>query len=331
MYKIAKAREDERRALFHNTATKMRLSDAIVEKDFWVCWTLDYLFHQSAWQNSFAFKGGTSLSKCYGLIKRFSEDIDLILDWRQIGYSADEPWVHRSVTQQDKFCKEMNRRTAAFLSEQFVPTLRKDFTELLHDSFDVSIDEMDSQTVSFNYPRCFQPRYLLSSLRLEIGALAAWTPAITNEIKPFAAEEYARLFEKPTTSILTVSAERTFWEKVTILHKEAFRHNGNLPGRYSRHYYDLYCMVHSPVAETAFSDLNLLKRVVDFKARFYRSNTARYDLASPGTIKLLPPDNCLAALEDDYRQMADMIFSDKPSFAEIMVAIQQLESKINSL
>ena len=82
MRKIACLPDDDRRELFRNTADKMGLNDAIVEKDFWVCFTLDYLFHRCPWKDSITFKGGTSLSKAFNLISRFSEDIDLILDWR---------------------------------------------------------------------------------------------------------------------------------------------------------------------------------------------------------------------------------------------------------
>ena len=82
MYKIAKLSKRDRQELIIATASKMKVAEAIVEKDFWVCWTLDYLFHESQWKEHFAFKGGTSLSKCFNLIDRFSEDIDLILDWR---------------------------------------------------------------------------------------------------------------------------------------------------------------------------------------------------------------------------------------------------------
>ena len=103
MRNIARLSDNDRRELFRNTADKMGLNDAIVEKDFWVCFTLDYLFHRSPWKESITFKGGTSLSKAFHLISRFSEDIDLILDWRVLGYGKDEPWEKRSNTKQDAF------------------------------------------------------------------------------------------------------------------------------------------------------------------------------------------------------------------------------------
>ena len=91
MKNVAILSNDERQELFRNTADKMGLHDAIIEKDFWVCYTLDYLFHRSKWKKCIAFKGGTSLSKAFHLIHRFSEDIDLILDWQVIGYRKEEP------------------------------------------------------------------------------------------------------------------------------------------------------------------------------------------------------------------------------------------------
>lgn len=108
--------------IFRNTADKMGLNDAIVEKYFWVCFTLDYLFHRCPWKDSITFKGGTSLSKAFNLISRFSEDIDLILDWHVLGYGKLEPWENRSNTKQDAFNKEANNRAEIFLAEQFCPT-----------------------------------------------------------------------------------------------------------------------------------------------------------------------------------------------------------------
>lgn len=106
MIQVARFSDNDKRRLFRNTADKMGLNDAIVEKDFWVCFTLDYLFHRSPWKDAITFKGGTSLSKAFNLISRFSEDIDLILDWRILGYGKDEPWEKRSNTKQDAFNKE---------------------------------------------------------------------------------------------------------------------------------------------------------------------------------------------------------------------------------
>lgn len=207
MRNIARLSDNDRRELFRNTADKMGLNDAIVEKDFWVCFTLDYLFHRSPWKESITFKGGTSLSKAFHLISRFSEDIDLILDWRVLGYGKDEP---------------------------------------------------------------------------------------------YAAKYYPKIFEQKETAILTVSPERTFWEKATILHHKANRpEHLEMPQRYSRHYYDLYRMAATPVKETAFSRLDLLKKVVDFKMKFYPRAWAKYPEAVPGTLKLLPPEYRFAALEAD--------------------------------
>jgi len=332
MQNIAKISEKDRKALFHNTASKMGMTDAIIEKDFWVCYMLDYLFHRCKWKDNIAFKGGTSLSKSFGLIERFSEDIDLILDWRVIGYEKDEPWEERSNTKQDIFNKEANARTEAFLKDSFLPDVLRDLETELAAPINCYIEKDDPQTVVFAYNRSFEDRSILPIIRLEIGALAAWTPAEEKAITPYAAEQYPHLFKQAGTDVLTVLPERTFWEKVTILHREANRPEDKpFPTRYSRHYYDLYCMYNSPVKDKAFSDLDLLDRVVKFKEKFYCCPWAKYENAKAGTTKLMPPDFNIKALEDDYKHMQNMIFGTKPSFDEIMATIKLLEAEINSL
>ncbi|MCR5782624.1 MAG: nucleotidyl transferase AbiEii/AbiGii toxin family protein [Clostridia bacterium] len=332
MRKIAVIEANEREALFRNTAAKMRISEAVIEKDFWVCYMLDYLFHRCAWKDNLAFKGGTSLSKAYDLIKRFSEDIDLILDWRVLGYGIDEPWEQRSNTKQDAFNKEANERVEAFLRDVFLPAIKKDLTEELTLPVTCEIDPRDGQTVKFSYPNGFSDTAILQEIRLEIGALAAWTPAAEQTIIPYSAEYYGSVFEQPSTQILTVLPERTFWEKVTILHREAFRsENSTLPNRYSRHYYDLYCMAKSPVKDRALADNALLARVVAFKDKFYRCPWARYDLAKRGAMRLMPPEYNIAKLRDDYEHMQNMIFGEKPSFDTILVSIRNLENEINTV
>ncbi len=331
MRRIAVIEAKEREALFRNTAAKMGISEAVVEKDFWVCFLLDYLFHRSAWKNNLAFKGGTSLSKAYDLIKRFSEDIDLILDWRVLGYKKDEPWAERSNTKQDAFNKEANERAKAFFGAEFLPAIKRDLSEELALPVRCDLDPQDGQTVRFIYPNSFSDTAILQEIRLEIGALAAWTPAAEQTITSYSAEYYGRVFEQPSTRILTVLPERTFWEKVTILHREAFRDESRpLPARYSRHYYDLFCMMNSPVKHRALADNELLSRVVTFKDKFYRCPWARYDLAKRGTLRLMPPEYNVPKLKEDYAHMQNMIFGEKPTFDDILLTIAKLEKSINA-
>lgn len=332
MRNIAKINEKDRKALFQNTAAKMGLTNAIIEKDFWVCFMLDYLFHRSEWKNSIAFKGGTSLSKSYGLIERFSEDIDLILDWRVIGFTTNEPWKERSNTKQDIFNKEANHRTEEFLKEIFMPSVIADLQAELDTTVNCYIEESDPQTVVFAYNRSFEDVSILPVIRLEIGALAAWTPAEVKPITPYTAVQYPKLFTDPKTDILTVLPKRTFWEKVTILHREAYRpEDKTFPARYSRHYYDLYCMMNSPVKNDAFADTQLLDKVVQFKEKFYRCPWAKYEEAKVGTMKLMPPERNLQILKDDYEHMQNIIFGDKPDFDIILKGIEQLEKEINEI
>ena len=330
MNKVAKLSNDERQILFRNTSQKIGIHEAIIEKDFWVCFMLDYLFHKCKWKDAFTFKGGTSLSKCYNLIKRFSEDIDLILDWRVLGYSKDEPWIDRSNTKQDRFNKEANERAEVFIEEQLLPVIIADISEILGEQANLYIDDSDRQTICFAYPKIFNNEGILQIIRLEIGALAAWTPSKEKVISPYVTEIYPHVFEQPITTILTAAAERTFWEKVTILHHEANRpENLDMPKRYSRHYYDLYCIAHSENKIEAFNNLELLKKVVEFKMKFYPRKWARYEDAIPGTIKLMPPSYRIAELEKDYISMSEMMFGEYPTFVELVRYIEELEKEIN--
>ena len=140
------------------------------------------------------------------------------------------------------------------------------------------------------------------------------------------------LREQPSTDILTVLPERTFWEKITILHREAFRtEDKEFPPRYSRHYYDLYRMMQTEVKDNALVDNDLLTKVVNFKDKFYHCTWARYDLAKRGTMRLMPPEYNLNKLRDDYEHMQNMLFGEKPSFEEIMDGIAKLEEEINTV
>jgi hypothetical protein len=329
MQTVAILSKEERKELFLASSVKMKVNQAIIEKDFWVCWTLDQIFQVSRFSNIFAFKGGTSLSKAYNLINRFSEDIDLILDWRVLGYEKEEPWKERSNTKQEKFNKEANIRTVEFLKKKFVPAFQNQISEKLQENISIRAD--DEQNVYFSYPKCFEDSYILPEIRLEIGPLASWFPMEMKEIEPYAAIYYPNVFSHSTTTIPTVSAERTFWEKATILHQEAQRDiRGNPPSRHSRHYYDFYKLLNSPIKNIAIRNLDLLKDVVSFKMRFYRCPWARYDLAKLGTLRLIPSEQHIKVLKQDYENMKTMFFAEVPTFLEILDEIRCVEVEYNS-
>ena len=330
MYKIVQLPKQEFNTYLLNTAAKKNLNVAIVEKDFWVCLTLDYLFQYSKWKDAFAFKGGTCLSKVYHAIERFSEDIDLILDWRILGYTIDEPWQKRSNTKQLQFIEESRQRLYRFLKTEFLDDFMQGMKNLTGISINAYIDPNDPGTVIFAYPSMHSDPSILNVIKLEIGILASWMPLTSGFVASFVAEVYPTLFAVSKTRVNVTTIERTFWEKATILHQEAFRPvDSKVPLRYSRHYYDLFCLCKKGIDKYALNDSNLLNEVSEFKMKFYPRRWARYDLAKFGSIHLLPPQHSIEQLEKDYLAMQKMIYGERPSFKEILQVIGELEKQIN--
>ena len=331
MDKIANLNNSQRKELFTETAVKKGINPAVIEKDFWVCWVLKHLFSIDEIKSKIVFKGGTTLSKVFGIIERFSEDIDLVLDWELLGYGPNgkDPYdKYSSKTQQDKFNKKVDSLAAEYIKCNFCPMLEK----LKEHCSEVtwSIDQNDPHCVNITYPVSFDEAYIRPQVVLEIGPLAAWVPSQKYRIKSYAAEMFPQLFKNPDCEVLAIKAERTFWEKATILHQEAHR-AGLAKARYSRHYYDLSQLARSSIKEKAFKNIQLLNDVCVFKQRFYPSSWAKYDLAKPGSFKLMPTSINVSELKKDYKSMQVMIFGNKPSFDSILDTLHELENEINSI
>jgi hypothetical protein len=331
MKEIARLSPAELTDLYNATAVVTDMPVAVVEKDFWVCYTLDHLFQRSDFREGIVFKGGTSLSKAFGLISRFSEDIDLILDWRMLGYGLDEPWAERSNTAQDKFKLESIERTNTYLAEEFAPKLKASLSEEL--GFEAKVYPSSAEeTVIFEYSRIHDISATLDVIRLEVGPLAAWTPTVEATITPYIAEHGPQVFARRSASVTTVTPERSFWEKISILHQEANRPGSKrMPPRYSRHYYDVYRLGNSMVKASALANPGLLDKVMLFKMKFYRSPWACFEDAKPGTLRLVPPEYRMPDLAADYQAMQDMLMGDRPTLDEIMECLKQMEHEINSL
>ena len=332
MNRFLKLSGEEKREVFQAISLSMGLRPDIVEKDFWVCFMLHHLFHDCKYKDAFVFKGGTSLSKAYHVIERFSEDIDIILDWRKIVPTDDNPWNDRSKTKQDQYNKLVNAKAAEFYASDLVPCLNRELEEVLGKGQWIAVDENDEMVINFYYPQLFEVEYLRDKVRLEIGPLAEWLPSHVTDIQSFVSEKYPQLFDRKVTEILTIDVERTFWEKLTILHKMAnFPVNKNLPPRYARHLYDVYCMMNSPVKEQAFARKELLEKDVIFKQKFYYAKSAHYETATLKEISLIPANHIMDAVKQDYAAMKNMIYGDYPGFETIIEQLKELEMEVHNL
>lgn len=324
MDNVANLAEEDRNILFSETASRMHTTNAIVEKDFWVVWTLDKLFSDVRLNKILMFKGGTSLSKVFDLIGRFSEDIDFILDWEIL--TGENPYADRSKNKQTKFNEQINEDAKIYIANELLPIV----SVILKPHCICRIDENDGFTINILYPALFSDPALRPQILLEIGPLASWSPSSVYEISSFVAQRFPEHFKNPTCQVATIVAERTFWEKATILHQEANRaEEKKIPLRHSRHYYDLAMMAKSSVKDKALSNLELLEGVVEFKQRFYSSAWAKYEDAKIGTLKLLPPEFRFKELKADYASMRNMIFDKYIEFDEVMSILKDLEDEIN--
>jgi hypothetical protein len=321
---IVKLSPKDRSDLFTETAGRMHITNAVVEKDFWVVWSLAKLFSDDHLSQILMFKGGTSLSKVFGLIERFSEDIDLILNWELL--TQDDPDKKRSKTQQDKFNKHINELAKEYIRTILLPGV----SELLKPYCKCSIADNDF-SIKIQYPAIFKDYAILPYILLEIGPLARWVPYNKFRIISFAAEKFPEKFSRPACNVNAIIAERTFWEKATILHQQFHRPDTTqIPLRYSRHYYDLANMALSSVKDKALEKIDILFEVADFKKKFYICNWAKYEDVKKGNLKLVPPDFRFDELKKDYKSMENMIFGKYLKFEKILEILKKLEIDVNT-
>lgn len=336
MNEIAQMTAKERADVFAETADRKTLAEAIVEKDFWVCWTLKQLFSIEALAGRLLFKGGTSLSKIFHAINRFSEDIDLAVDYVALGFTGekDPRREELSKTKRAAILDEMMTECRQYVGGEFLAVFKKRCEEILGAGgpWSLGVSEQDPNVVQFHYPPASTKAlsYIAPQVVLEMGTHAEFVPQDKFTIRSFVAEEFPNLMADADVPLLALLAKRTFWEKATILHAEFFRPADKpLPERYSRHYYDVAMMAKGPIKAEALGDMPLLAQVVKHKETFYPSAWARYDLAKPGSFHVMPAKDRMDALQKDYKNMDVMIFGKPPAFSEIMETLKELEEEVN--
>jgi len=344
MDKVALLPAGDRAALFGETGAGRGVANTIIEKDFWVCWCLKRLFElPKGTTATLVFKGGTSLSKAFSAIRRFSEDIDLSFDRTELGYTGDRDPEREAISkkQSARLIDELVGDVARHIAEKLVPALRAAIIEALgepaNSEWSLEIDASDAQTVNFHYPMALPSAeyegmaYITPRVKLELGARGDPWPTDVKIIRPYAADDYPNFFEDPDASVIVLSARRTFWEKVTALHAEANRPaESPTPQYFSRHYYDLAMLLDTVEGNTAATDFDLLAQVARHKTTFFRSSWASYDTAKPGSLRLMPDGTRIKDLRADYRAMAPMMFDESPpSFDTLLAKIAALQEAIN--
>jgi predicted nucleotidyltransferase component of viral defense system len=322
--------EQDRQEIFEETAAQKGLSVAAVEKDWWVVQTLSLIFSME-YANVLIFKGGTSLSKGWNLIQRFSEDIDLALDRKFLGFTGE-------LSKGD--IKKLRRKSYQFITETFTRALRNKFVELGFENVlvkyrEVENHDQDPLIVEIYYPTLINKNgYLKPAVLVEVGSRSMKEPFTHRAFGTFVSEVFAgRPFADKPISIPVVNPERTFLEKIFLLHEEFQKPQDKIRvERLSRHLYDIEKLSRTEYAKIALQDTELYNNIIKHREKFTAIAGIDYSNHSPDKISFIPPDTILKTWRQDYEIMTQTMIYDNPlTFNELIKRLSELQKRINTL
>jgi len=319
--------ETNRREIIIAAAEKNRMSEQAVEKDLWVTFTLKAIF-STPWAQNLVFKGGTSLSKAWGLIQRFSEDIDLALDRSVLGFPKE--FVSNSQV------SKLRKLASKFIAGEFKEGLEKALIAqgLPKDVFMLSVQptelsDRDPQVLELAYTSVItRGAYIKDKVIIEIGVRSEREPGSMRPIQSIIGATFpGQPYSDNPFEVFTIDAKRTFLEKAFLLH-EGFLSKTLVPNKHdrkSRHIYDLVSIMETSHAEEALMDKELYSSIVEHRRHFTPERGIVYDLHEAGQINFIPPDEVIKQWEEDYRKMVEsMIYGDYPDFKELILRLKQL-------
>lgn len=330
---FALGRDDQHEALL-NAGLRNNRQAYLLEKDIWVVWTLRALY-ESPLGALLTFKGGTSLSKAWRVIHRFSEDLDLTYDIRHLlSDLIGDSELPASRSQKDKWTKAARERLPAWIEAEAMPVIRK---ALAHDKLEASltIGGNDGDSLLLEYPALHTgPAYVQPVVKMEFGGRATGEPHAAMQVH-CDAEGLVPGVSFPTASPVVMGIARTFWEKATAAHVYCAQHR--IRGeRYARHWHDIAAISRSGHFPAILEDHAVAAAVAEHKAWFFQEKDAHgsvidYKLAVQGRLRLAPEGEALQALATDYAQMreAGVLLDDASSFEELMQSCAGIEARIN--
>jgi len=306
----------EQSQIYRALAPQLARSPVVLEKDLWVCWVLQTLFTMSG-RLPMAFKGGTSLSKVFGVIARFSEDVDITLDYRGLVSSFDPFAEGVSKTRLKKFSEDLKSFVRDHAYDVVAPHIQKTLVAEFDSNaaaFRLELSENGEQ-MRLHYPSVLETSgdYVGNSVLIEFGGRNITEPNAEHNVEPDIAPHVTGL---------------VFPRSTVECQRNEFRASAE---RLSRHWYDLTMLADRDHGLAAIEDRALLEDVVKHKKVFYNASYANYDACLTGQLRLIPQDTVLAALRDDFQRMigAGMFIGEPPTFDAIVKRLRSLEAAIN--
>jgi predicted nucleotidyltransferase component of viral defense system len=308
----------------------MGMVSSAIEKDWWVVQTLRLIFETDC-ADSLVFKGGTSLSKAWGLINRFSEDIDLALDRKFLGFEGDLS---------NQQIKKLRKASFAYITDKFYPTLKTKFEETGLTNVEINITEttdsdQDPRIIEIFYPSVFDNMgYIRPKVIIEVGSRSLREPFSVRSFRSFVGENYPdQPFADSSILIPTVNPERTFLEKVFLLHEEFQKPIDKIRvERLTRHLYDIERLMDTEFAEKALTDSKLYQDIVAHRRLFTPIRGIDYDNHVPQKINPIPPSEIIDEWQKDYEIMqGSMIYGESLSFSELIERIEELKKRFKSI
>lgn len=321
---------NEKVIVLQEISNKLGLPQFAVEKDWWVVQTLSIIFEMKVGEH-LVFKGGTSLSKAWNIIDRFSEDIDLAIDRKFLGFEGDL---------NKKQITALRKAANSYICEIFFAELqnafiKKGFEGLKWEIVRTTESDQDPVIINLYYPNSiFTPGYIQPRVQIEIGCRSLREPFSHQEIASLIDIEFPHvIFSKPASIIPTVNPERTFLEKIFLLHEEFSKPKEKIRvERLSRHLYDVYQLSKTEFADAALRNKELYETIIKHRFKFTKVGDVDYNLHQPQTINPIPPTEVIEFWKSDYKTMQEqMIYGDSPSFETIIFKLLDLKNKLNSL
>ena len=322
----------DKQAIFNEVSAQINLTSAAIEKDWWVVRTLELVFASSIAPHT-VFKGGTSLSKAWNIIDRFSEDIDLALDRRFLG--MEKPDSEMSGSQVSK----LRKLSAKFITEKYFPELAELFKaaglKVDIKLGEIKTDDQDPLIIEIYYDTLTDPiPYLKPRVLIDIGSRSLIEPFNERSFTSMIGEKYkGKAFADNNIIIPTVNPQRTFLEKIFLLHEEF-----QLPiekikvERKSRHLYDVEKLMDTEYAMAALGNTALYHTIVEHRAKLTPLRGIDYANHTPDKINPIPPDAMMGAWEKDYQIMQEsMLYNPSLPFDKLIERMQELKFRINNL